>query len=364
MKVRTSVWPYDILKDPRPPERESPNHLCCFLICPFTPKNLADDLFSMVQTACNFAGKQLACTIKCRRADKIISSGVIHSEIWHEIQTADIIVADVSGLNGNVMIELGVASACRKKEHVIILKEENPEEDFLFDIDPARHIVYKRGTFSGYQEIVQKLSNAILMSSTAAPFEIEPEISLSKTPKSLEVDFKESKDMDWLIGPSLTHRRLIPNHLEFGSLFIFRNSWLRVGNFEFTNFKINTKIRFTKFRENTGGWIGISVRNHHFFANYGHLLYVNNEGRVIRTVPEDELGNYKDDEIGKLSNFELDKAYNFNIEINDKFFSMYIDNVGNKFKIKEMPYVYPSGKILFQTYNARAGIKNIKIEKL
>lgn len=43
---------------------------------------------------------------------------------------------------------------------------------------------------------------------------------------------------------------------------------------------------------------------------------------------------------------------------------MYIDNVGNKFKINEMPYVYPSGKILFQTYNARAGIKNIKIEKL
>ena len=363
MKGRTSIWPFDVLQDPIPSERSSPNHLCCFLICPLSPKSYSDDLFLMIQSACNNVAQQLACQIECRRADKIISSGIIHPEIWHEIQTADVIIADVSGLNGNVMLELGVASAIRKKEHVIIIKEENPEEDFLFDIGPARHLVYKRNLFSGYQKLIQNLISAILMSLTSAPFETEPKMPSHK-PKILENNFQEGRDVNWLIGPSITHRRLTPEYLEFGSLYIFRNSWLRVGNFEFTNFRINAQMRFTKIRENVGSWIGISVRNHHFFANYGHLIYVNNEGLVIRTVPENELGTYHDEKVDDYPNFEIDKIFNFNIEINNKSFSMFVDDIGNEYKIAEMPYVYPSGNILFQTHNTRAGILNIKIESL
>ncbi|MFC2159235.1 hypothetical protein ACFLQS_00760 [Actinomycetota bacterium] len=362
MKIHTSIWPHDVFKDLIPSVRENPNHLCCFLICPFSPKESADEIFNVVQSACNVVGKQLGCQVECRRADKIVSSGVIHSEIWHEIQTADVIIADITGLNGNVMLELGVAAAIRRKEHVIILKEENPEEDFLFDIDPARHLIYKRHLFSEYQEILQKLTSAILMSLTSAPFEIEPNI-LDEKPKILEANFNNGKDVEWLIGPSITHRRLTPEYLEFGSLFIFRNSWLRIGNFEFKNFKLNSQMKFTKTRD-VGCWIGISIRNHHFFANYGHLLYINSEGLVIRTVPENELAKYHDEKIAEYPNFDINKVFEFNIEINKNYFSMYIDNIGNRYKVAEMPYVYPSGNILFQTYNARAGILSIKIESL
>ena len=80
MKIHTSIWPYDVFKDLIPSDRENPNHLCCFLICPFTPKELADDIFTIAQNACDLVGKQLGCQVECRRADKIVSSGIIHSE--------------------------------------------------------------------------------------------------------------------------------------------------------------------------------------------------------------------------------------------------------------------------------------------
>jgi hypothetical protein len=314
----------------------------------------------MVQEACNQVGSRLACRVECIRADKIASSGVIQSEIWHEIQMADVVVADVTGLNGNVMIELGVASACRKKEHVIILKEEKPNEHFLFDISPARHIIYKR-TFGGSQEVLQKLSNAILMALTSAPFEVTPKVS-SIPP--LKVDFSEGKDIDWLVGPSVTHRKLTPEYLEFGSLFVFRNSWLNVAGLEISKFELNVEMKFSRLRD-VAGWIGVSVRNQHFFANYGHLLYLASNGEVVRTVPENEFGQYYGETIGSFENFDpmQSKFYQFRIEADDHIISMFVDNIGKSFKIAEMPYVYPSGKILFQTYNARVGIKRVEIKQ-
>ncbi len=359
MEVRTSIWPFDILKDPRPTERKSPSHLRCFVICPFTPYDIFEDLYLLIREACQRVNLMLTCHIECTRSDKISSPGVIHAEIWHEIQSSDIIIADVSGLNGNVMIELGVAAACRKKEHVIILKEENPNESFLFDIGPARHIVYKR-TFLGFQDLRKRLIQAILTSLTSAPFEIEPKIS-PKLP--LKVDFSKGKDVDWLVGPSTTLRRLKTEYLEFGSLFVFRNSWLSVAGLVLSKFEITAKIKFSQLRE-IEGWIGISVRNQHFFANYGHLLYLASSGKVVRTVPDNELGEYHDEEIGRISNFDInkDKFFKFQIKADDHHISMFVDEIGKRYKISEMPFVYPSGKILFQTFRARMYIHSIEIK--
>src|SRR5574341_1371201 len=285
MEPRTSVWPYDILRNPQPPKRDDPNHLRCFLICPFRPKEIYEDLYSLVSEVCNLVGQQLACKVECLPANKITSAGVVHAEIWHEIQTADVVIADVSEingkLNGNVLFELGVASACREKQHVIIIKEENPEEPFLFDISPARHITYRR-TFSGTQTLFGQLVNAIVECLTPAPFQFQPTLPVPTLP--LEVDFTQGKDVDWLVGPSITHRRLLTNCIEFGSLFVFRNSWLIVSNLEVGNLELTALMKFTKLRD-IEGWIGISIRSHHFFANYGHLLYVNTTGKVVRTVP-------------------------------------------------------------------------------
>lgn len=358
MELRSSIWPFDIISDPQPPARQSPNELRCFLISPFTPKERFDDLFGLVISACNEVAKQLGCNISCIRADKISGSGVIQPEIWHEIRTADVIVADVTGLNGNVMIELGVASACRKKEHVIILKEQNSQEQFLFDISPVRHIVYNR-TATGFQHLYEDLLSSILVSLTSAPFEIAPNVPIPSLP--LKVDFDKGRDVNWLIGPSLTHRRLLSDCLEFGSLFVFKNSWLAVANLEVSKVTVEAEMKFTLTRE-TEGWIGINVRSHHYFANYGHLLYLTTTGKVIRTVPKGDLSLPENDLIGTFADIELTRQRTFRIEVDDNSMMMFIDDIGKEFKLADMPYVFPSGKVLFQTYNARVGIKSISIE--
>ena len=112
--MQTSVWPLDVITRPVPPDRDSLNHLRCFLICPFSPKDRFDDLYTLLNNACSNVGERISCTVECIRADKITSAGVIHSEIWAHIAQADVIVADVSGLNGNVMLELGVADKARR----------------------------------------------------------------------------------------------------------------------------------------------------------------------------------------------------------------------------------------------------------
>jgi hypothetical protein len=241
---------------------------------------------------------------------------------------------------------------------VIILKEDKPAEHFLFDIGPARHITY-RLTFAGFVELKKKLSHAIMIALTSAPFEVEPKLSSNQ---QFFADFTKGKDINWLIGPSLTHRRLVQDCLEFGSLFIFRNSWLSIAGPEMSKFKLSAAMKFSRLRDKEG-WIGISIRNHHFFANYGHLLYLTSIGKVCWTVPDNELGNYHDEEIGVLSDFDINRFYKFQIEANDHSISMFIDDIGGDFKISEMPYVYPAGRILFQTYIARACIQYIDVQQ-
>jgi hypothetical protein len=89
-----------------------------------------------------------------------VSAGVIHPEIWQDIRTADLVIADITGRNGNVMLELGVASAWLDKERVIIIREDDPGEGWLFDINPARQIAYTRSP-SGFASLMSRLAMLI-----------------------------------------------------------------------------------------------------------------------------------------------------------------------------------------------------------
>ncbi len=364
MGPSTYIWPYDVVRNPQPSRRDDLNHIRCFLICPFRPKEVYEDLYSVVAQVCGLVGGQLSCRVECLPADKISSSGVIHAEIWHEIQTADVVIADVSEingkLNGNVLFELGVASAIRDKQHVIIIKEQSPDQEFLFDLSPARHITYQK-TYLGYKEFFRKLFDAITECLTPAPFMPQPELPTPIIP--LEADFTKGMDVDWLVGPSITHRRLLPDCLEYGSLYVFRNSWLVVPNLEVGNLELTALMKFTMVRD-VEGWIGIGIRSHHFFANYSHLLYVSTMGKIVRTIPQIGLSEPDNDIIGALEGFQpLEAGFlRFHIEADEHHMSMYVGDKGKSSKVADMPYHIPKGKIVFQTYNARAGIQSISIK--
>lgn len=363
MSTSTAIWPHDILKEPNVREkRENPAHLKCFMICPFEPKKIFDGLFELINEVCKQIGKSHLCQIECVRADKISSSGIIPAEIWREISTADFIIVDVTGTNGNVMIELGVAAACREKDSIIILKENDPKEGFLFDIGAARHIIYER-TYPGFKKLGDQLARAITDCLTPAPYLEDSELEI-KLP--LSTDFSKGQDAPWLVGPSITHRRIISGYLEFGSLFTFRNSWQSIADQEFQNFELRAKMRFTQDLQDPkiSSWIGISIRNHGVFADYGHLLYLTNKGEVRKTEPVNEFEKSgKDPLLGELDNFDLTKFYEFRIKIDNERLSMSVDTVESEHKLVDLSYVHTAGKILFQTYHARAGIKTIGLRE-
>ncbi len=47
-----SLWPNDVVLDPRELTRTSPHQLVCFLMCPFEPREVYDEVHAAVALAC------------------------------------------------------------------------------------------------------------------------------------------------------------------------------------------------------------------------------------------------------------------------------------------------------------------------
>ena len=79
--------------------------------------------------------------IEVVRADKIGKPGKITSQIIHEVQRADVLVADLTNLNPNVMYELGIRQATNKPSVLIAKKGTN----LPFDLQAYRTVFYDLG---------------------------------------------------------------------------------------------------------------------------------------------------------------------------------------------------------------------------
>lgn len=76
--------------------------------------------------------------LTCLRADEIYTDKSIVSDIWDSIQRAEIIIADITGKNPNVLYELGLAHSLWRKT---ILITQNMS-DVPFDLRQLRIITY------------------------------------------------------------------------------------------------------------------------------------------------------------------------------------------------------------------------------
>lgn len=76
----------------------------------------------------------------CRRGDDISQPGAILSQIWQSLLQARLVIADLSGGNGNVLYELGLASVLG---HEAILLTQDIS-DVPFDLRHQRTILYRR----------------------------------------------------------------------------------------------------------------------------------------------------------------------------------------------------------------------------
>jgi hypothetical protein len=99
---------------------------------PFSPD--MDDVFHYgIQNAVHSVGRI------CERADMAAFTGDIVSWIRDRIRNASLIVADVSGANPNVYLELGFAWGCGTPA-VILCKDV---QELRFDVRGQRCVTYK-----------------------------------------------------------------------------------------------------------------------------------------------------------------------------------------------------------------------------
>jgi hypothetical protein len=266
-----SVWPYDHASEDSYGVEKSLDELRIFVLCPAKPPSYWNDLFTMIDHVCKQIEKHLGVPIKCRRAVDIVSAGIIHPEIWQGIHNSDLVIADITGGNGNVMLELGVAAAWLDKERVIIIREDREDEPRWFDLNPARQVDYTRSP-SGFQNLANRLFSLIQDGIARAPFEkMAPKTRLS-LPAVLDLTTEE--DGKYLWGPSGAHRRVISGQgIEFGSLFNFRFGCLSVGDLINRNVRVTGEFRFSAPQPRTDHqpWIGVMLRSQGYLSDTGHL---------------------------------------------------------------------------------------------
>jgi hypothetical protein len=104
----------------------------CFVLMPFHPD--LDEIYKRVIKPT----LENSCSMQCLRADEIYSDKPIIGDIWELIQSAEIIVADLTKRNPNVLYELGLCHALWKK--VVLLAQQM--EDVPFDLRHFRVIPY------------------------------------------------------------------------------------------------------------------------------------------------------------------------------------------------------------------------------
>lgn len=123
------------------------NH--CFYLCPFIEPFNTIYKDHIVKSL-----KKVGFTVN--RADEIFGTQPIIEDIWEEINSASIIIADVTGKNPNVMYEIGLAHTVGKP--VIIVSQTI--DDVPFDLRHYRCIIYDF-TPRGCQQLEEKIISTL-----------------------------------------------------------------------------------------------------------------------------------------------------------------------------------------------------------
>lgn len=111
-------------------KRERPT---CFAIMPFG--GWFDQYWEQIYRPAIEAAK-----LRPRRADDVFRSGSIMSDIWRYTRLSDVILSDLTGRNGNVLYELGLAHAIGKP--TLLVSESI--DDVPFDLRGLRVLLYDR----------------------------------------------------------------------------------------------------------------------------------------------------------------------------------------------------------------------------
>ena len=126
----------DLLAPPLTPSTADPggkHNPVAFMVMPFGPEDLQVVFEEFVKPTL-----ESKCKVTCIRADDIFGSNVVMDDVTMAIESADIVIADLTGKNANVFYEVGIAHALNRR--VLLLAQTL--DDVPFDLRHRRILLY------------------------------------------------------------------------------------------------------------------------------------------------------------------------------------------------------------------------------
>jgi hypothetical protein len=122
----------------------------CFIVMPFSLE-WSNDVHRALSDACK------AMSVQPVRGDDLFTPTDIIVDIWHGINGADFVIADITGRNPNVLYELGIAHTLAKP---VLIVSRNAA-DIPIDLSTRRVIVYGQSEADWRVDLGVKVTRAI-----------------------------------------------------------------------------------------------------------------------------------------------------------------------------------------------------------
>jgi hypothetical protein len=134
-----------------PPKDGSASHQAsCFIVMPFG-QEWSVDVHRILAAACEAVG------VRPVRGDDLFTPTDFLEDIWQNINTADFVIADITGRNPNVLYELGIAHTLAKP--VLILSKQ--ASDIPVDLATRRVILYGQSETDWREDLAHKIGKAM-----------------------------------------------------------------------------------------------------------------------------------------------------------------------------------------------------------
>ena len=356
----SEIWPFDVKARFSSGAIDAIRPFKCTLLMPFERRfnQVAEIIRSTVSEMVEDFAKNFGMEVPViKRLDWVTSSGVIQQEIWQEIAEADLVFCDITGYNPNVMFESGVCAAWKEMGQVVFIKDHFFRQQSAFDIAPIRYTEYEL-TSDGMQSFRSKVARLTMDVLIGFP---DRQGSSPSTLLPLEIDFKDNQDDLRIYTPPFAHRRVIDGALEFGSRGFFAHSWASIGKESFLNFTLEFSARFSNSLPHPA-YIGVGLRSQHYYANFAHILYLNRDGSIVITEPNEETPNfYEDTVLRQTTPIDLVADHRFRVVFNESILSVEVDDFSHTLQVPQMKKVFGPGLIRFQAARSWMAIKHVKV---
>src|SRR5258708_1092878 len=105
----------------------------CFIVMPFGLQEVVDVYECFLKPY-----SEGSWNLRCERGNDLFGSNVVMDDIHQNIESAALVIADLTGRNPNVFYEIGIAHALKKE--VLMLAQS--EDDVPFDLRHRRILLY------------------------------------------------------------------------------------------------------------------------------------------------------------------------------------------------------------------------------